>query len=52
MRLQMRHLVQRWYYVYLVIFVLFLTAVGKSLTNSLDDLFKDPKARSRTEHLY
>mmetsp|Transcript_21347 Transcript_21347/g.44590 ORF Transcript_21347/g.44590 Transcript_21347/m.44590 type:complete len:830 (-) Transcript_21347:53-2542(-) len=39
----LQHLVQRWYYVYLVIFVLFLTAVGKSLTNSLGDLFKDPK---------
>ena len=38
-----RHLVQRWYYVYLVIYVLFLTAVGKSLTNTLDYLLKNPK---------
>ena len=39
----LQHMVQRWYFVYLVIFVLFLTAIGKSLTNTLDYLFKSPK---------
>ncbi|CAK9087202.1 unnamed protein product [Durusdinium trenchii] len=39
----LQHLLQRWYYVYLVILVLFVTAVGKSLTDVVDDLFKTPK---------
>lgn len=43
----MRHLLQRWYYVYLVILVLFVTAVGKSLTDVVDDLFKTPKDTGR-----
>ena len=32
----MRHLLQRWYYVYLVLFVVTITTVGKILPDVLD----------------